>query len=114
MDTDRLYIASMYPPLTKEEFAHFLRYEREFSKMHDIPMPLITSSLTRRVRRGLLDLFLCKWEGYFGFEINREEALSHYDKACVYDPEIKNLKYTLRDVELYRQSRRVVLTPDNL
>lgn len=92
----------VYPPLTKEEFAHFLKYETNFGKMYDVPMPLITSPLTRRVRRGLHDLFTCKWYGWFGYEINRREALLHYDKACIYDPEMITLERTSREVEMYR------------
>lgn len=85
---------TLYPTLTKEEFTHFLKYEEDFGKMHNIPTPLITSPLTRRVGRSLHELSVFKFYGMFGYEENREEALSHYDKTLIYYPKVMYLEET--------------------
>lgn len=91
----------IYPRLTKEEFTFFLQWDREFVKRYNLMM-----SLTRRVRRGLHELCIRKFYGYGGFKQNRDEALQHYEKACAYDPTIRNLEKTTELMETYQAKRQ--------
>ena len=104
---------TVYPPLTKEEFTHFLKYEKDWGKMYEVPMPLITSPLTRRVGRSLHYLAACKFHGMFGYEENREEALSHYDKASIYDLElVMSMERTRTFMERYRHEQNSTSKPN--
>jgi hypothetical protein len=91
---------TVYPSLTKEEFVHFVKCDKDFVKRYNLTM-----SLTRRVGRGLRNLCICKFDGMFGFEKNPKEALQHYDKACMYDPETKNLPIMTKTMECYRHEQ---------
>ena len=94
-------IMEAYPRLTKEEFSAFLKQDRAFVKRYNL-----TISLTRRVGYGLIRLSNCKFDGMFGFAVDREEALKHYDKSCIYYPKIKERYYTRTAMENYRSERK--------
>lgn len=74
-----------FPRLTKEEFEFFKKQDREFFKRFNLERPLY-----KKIGSALHTLAVAKLVGgYQGINIaNKEEAIQHHLKACVYDPSI--------------------------
>lgn len=74
-----------FPRLTREELEFFKKKDGEFFKQFNLEWPLY-----KKIGNALQTLAVAKLiGGYQGiYIVNKEEAIQHHLKACVYNPSI--------------------------